>query len=69
MLSISALKNASFTLTGVSGNKIGSWYYPELTAGQVTEIELTSSLNDGIYILSIQENNSMSTHKLFHRNN
>ncbi len=63
------LKSATITLTGISGNKIGSWYYPELAAGKTSEIELPSSLNDGIYFLNIQENNSMSTHKLIHRNN
>jgi hypothetical protein len=63
------MKNATITLTGISGNKIDTWYYPELAAGKSTEIDLPSSLNDGIYFLSIQENNSMSTHKLFHRNN
>ena len=64
-----ALKNATITLSGISGNKIDTWYYPELVAGKSTEIDLPSSLNDGIYILSIQDNNSMSTYKLLHRNN
>ena len=64
-----ALKNATITLTGISGNKIGTWYYPELTAGKTTEIELPSSLNDGIYFLNTQENNSNTTHKLIHRTN
>ena len=63
------MKNATITLTGISGNKIGSWNYPELVAGKTSEIELPNSLNDGIYFLNIQENNSNKTFKLIHRSN
>jgi hypothetical protein len=63
------LKNATITLTGISGNIIDSWFYPEISARTMTEITLSNALNDGIYFLNIQENNSMSSHKLIHRNN
>jgi hypothetical protein len=63
------LKNATITLTGISGNIIDSWFYAEISAGTMTEITLSNELYDGIYFLNIQENNSMSTHKLIHRNN
>ena len=64
-----ALKNVKITLTGISGNKIGSWFYPVISAGTYTEITLSNALYDGIYFLNIQENNSNKTFKLIHRSN